>query len=70
MPEMEEGVSMAAASCDRNWAVRMKNVSSRKATSHIAVISTVELARFILTAGIVELSFCPPGVYRADLSTG
>jgi len=52
IPEMDEGVSMAAASCDRNWAVRIKNVNKRNATSHIAVISTEELARFTLTAGI------------------
>ena len=50
--EIDYGGVIVTASSGRNFAVNMKNVSRRKATSHIAVISSETLCRLALTFGI------------------
>src|SRR6478609_7158947 len=51
------GISMGTSCVGRNFAVRMKKVSRRKATSHIAVISTTVLLRGTLIFGIIRYLF-------------
>ncbi len=57
MADMDEGVSISAASCDLNVAVMMKNVRSKNATSVIAVISVVGGCFFGLTFAMAIYKF-------------
>jgi ribulose 1,5-bisphosphate synthetase/thiazole synthase len=52
---MDVGVSMTAASCGLAVALSMKNVSNKKATSVIAVMSTEGAPRLGLCFGIMVL---------------
>jgi hypothetical protein len=49
----DEGALTVTGSSGLNWVANIKNVSSKKATSVMAVISTVVLLRGTLTFGIV-----------------
>src|SRR5690606_8403284 len=53
MSDMELGVTTVTGSSGLNLVASMKKVSSRKATSHIAVISTLVLFRGTFTLGMV-----------------
>src|SRR5687767_8724671 len=51
---VEDGISICTASCGLNFVVRMKKVSNRKATSHMAVMSIAVLFLGNLTFGIIN----------------
>ena len=70
---VDAGISICKASWGLNLVVRMKKVSNRKATSHMAVMSTNVLFLGILTFGIVyyitgclELMFCGKSLGNAE----
>jgi hypothetical protein len=50
--EIEPGIVTGVGSVSENFAVKMKKVNKRNATSHMAVMSMCVLFRAILTFGI------------------